>query len=470
MNPQDTYWLRNPATKQDTKSEPSSDVDGDDIAKTTSPPSLESAIGWLICLSGPDKGTRIPVQAQESVIGRGIQSCVILRDTDVAEYHMTIRMVSTDLYFSVAKGCTVQFNGHETTEGKCREGDQLQIGESIWVYDAPDAADWFFRKIAGSISTMMGVDALEAFSFRTLLSDAFHKRTHEEIERHVMVGTPATTPPLSEIPTFWPKPWLFYRALVFFFGSFAMLAATMLIFSNPKLIPALTILGAVGVPLAVTVLFFELNVPQNISVYQTMRALVLGGVISLAITHLGMMIPFPTWLGAASAGPVEEVAKLIALVLVAKGSRYPWTLNGLLFGGAVGAGFGIFETAGYAMEAGAKAGTLGLLINTFVRSILSPGMHVAWTALVGAALWRVRQGHAFRWSMMADFRFIRVLILATAAHMIWNSPFQLPFYGNSLIVTLTLWFALLSLVQAGLNEIREAKRASYASALPAPLT
>ena len=51
-------------------------------------------------------------------------------------------------------------------------------------------------------------------------------------------------------------------------------------------------------------------------------------------------------------GVVEETSKLLAVIFVtyaARGARYPYQLNGILFGAAVGAGFACSETLGYAL-------------------------------------------------------------------------------------------------------------------------
>jgi RsiW-degrading membrane proteinase PrsW (M82 family) len=48
------------------------------------------------------------------------------------------------------------------------------------------------------------------------------------------------------------------------------------------------------------------------------------------------------------AGCIEEPAKLIAAVLLAGRVRdFKWTLNGVLVGAAIGAGFGTLENVGY---------------------------------------------------------------------------------------------------------------------------
>jgi RsiW-degrading membrane proteinase PrsW (M82 family) len=71
--------------------------------------------------------------------------------------------------------------------------------------------------------------------------------------------------------------------------------------------------------------------------------------------------------------------------------RYRWILNGLLFGATIGTGFAVFESAGYAFLFGLQSGQSAMLHVITVRGGLSIlGGHGLWTALVGAALWRVR--------------------------------------------------------------------------------
>lgn len=95
--------------------------------------------------------------------------------------------------------------------------------------------------------------------------------------------------------------------------------------------------------------------------------------------------------------------------------------------------------------------------NIWIRGLLSPGGHVAWTALVGAALWRVRGD-------VRDVRFLRVLALVMGLHMVWNAPLPLPFHAVQLALTAIAWLAILGFVQAGLKQVREAQAA------PAPAT
>ena len=190
-------------------------------------------------------------------------------------------------------------------------------------------------------------------------------------------------------------------------------------------------------------------------------------------------------LGAMSAGPIEEPAKVLAVALVARGVKYKYKLNGLLFGAAVGVGFAVFESMGYALdwfvgdtirgmfEVADKARDLGeaqyfgtfygadAMISVIVRrGILSPLGHIVWSAIAGCALWRVMDGQKFQWRMLCDKRFIRLFLVSVILHMIWNSPIDLPYYGKFVLVGVVGWFVCLSLVQEGLHEIAAEKSAA----------
>jgi RsiW-degrading membrane proteinase PrsW (M82 family) len=231
--------------------------------------------------------------------------------------------------------------------------------------------------------------------------------------------------------------------------------------------------GAAAIPLAVVIFYFEMNAPRNISLHQVLRMLLFGGVVSLITSLFGfnMFGQSLSWLGASQAGIIEESGKLLALLLIAHKVKYKWTLNGLVFGGAVGAGFAAFESAGYAFRSGLNELTIqtlgfgtarldGVFESIFVRGLLTPGGHVAWTALVGAALWKVKGDQPFAFAMLKDERFWRVFALAVGLHMIWNSPFgvDLPYYGKYLVLMGVAWMAIFGFIQDGLNQIKQAQK------------
>ncbi|MBQ9447863.1 MAG: PrsW family intramembrane metalloprotease, partial [Victivallales bacterium] len=211
------------------------------------------------------------------------------------------------------------------------------------------------------------------------------------------------------------------------------------------------------------------------------------------------------WMGASVAGIAEEIGKLAAVLLLARSRRYPYILNGLLFGAAVGAGFAAYESAGYALTilvssiihatlanaekivAALQAvngtqvnlaqvlGELytvfaanvdgGMLANIAVRGLLAPFGHVAWTAIAAGGFWMVKGDRKFTASMLADIRFVGCLLCAMVLHIVWNSPWEPQFFtpiDKCLILGVLAWIVILSIARRGLKQLAEEK-ARYAT-------
>ena len=328
--------------------------------------------------------------------------------------------------------------------------------------------------LTGTIHTKMasaiGIEKLQGFKLSDLFTEVFSKHSREEVEDYFTVGTAKSTPDITEVDTSWPKPWLFTRMML----ASVILYFLMLLgwdqFGNTKLLPGLMFLGSFAIPTSVLMLFIELNVRRNISLYMVLRLTFLGGILSLLITHVLPIVPwlftlfltnYSEALGASVAGPMEETAKVLAMVAVASAAKYRYKLNGLLVGAAVGVGFAAFESAGYAFDVLIDSeSTVEMVKNINARGLVSPFGHVVWSAIAGCALWRVIRGRPFRWSMLVDVNFIRLFLVPVILHMIWNSPLQMPYFGTQLLVGAVGWFVCLSLVQEGLHEVREEQAAT----------
>jgi RsiW-degrading membrane proteinase PrsW (M82 family) len=320
------------------------------------------------------------------------------------------------------------------------------------------------KGMAAKISNFVGVEHLERESAKGMFSEVWKKRSSSEIEAYFSVGTATSTPILAEIDTRWPRPWAFFKAFLGSIIAFAGLYYTVSHFSNPFGVPAVLMTGAFAVPCSVLVLFYEFNAPRNFSIYQLLRLTLLGGVLSMVVclfffnyaSGVGL-----DWMGASVAGIAEEPAKLLAMLIVVKEARYRWTLNGLLIGACVGTGFAVIETAGYAfvsfmgdLQSGG-ATTEGTL---FVRGLLYPlGGHAILSAIVGAALWRVKGNKPFEWAMLQQPRFLKLAAVSVVLHALWNSPLELPFFAEKFAIGVVAWLIILSLVQTGLREIRSAR-------------
>lgn len=333
------------------------------------------------------------------------------------------------------------------------------------------------KSLQGRIQSLASTEQLEGFSLGQMFSEVFKKRSAEEVEDYLTVGTSKTTPPIELVETGWPKPWLFFRLLAVLVAAYLVCTFTLMHLSDAgNMIPAVMILGSFAIPLATLALFFELNTPRNVSLHVVGRLFLFGAVVSLAVALLGYTLPIFN-LGTWEAGIVEECAKLLTCVIVMRSVRYKYILNGILFGATVGAGFACFETAGYALNngflggllQGLNQGQLSTAMHTAIVSMLgilrlrgpmSPFGHVAWTAIAAGAFWRVKQDKPTNLSMLMDTRFLKAFLIPVSMHALWDAPafMQLPLYGNSIITGLISWYVVFGLVQQGLRQVKEQQK------------
>lgn len=328
------------------------------------------------------------------------------------------------------------------------------------------------ENVAGRLTKATNTDPFRLADITHMFGSVFKAHSSDELEEHFGVGLPNTTPTITQVRDRVPQPWFFTRALLFLGLGFVALYFAFREFSNPNLIPALIFTGSFAAPLASALFFFECNLPANISLYAVLRMFTWGGILGLILTHFIHVVEtfLPVgWLGASIAALTEEPAKLAAVVLLTSRVRYPWTLNGMCLGAAVGAGFAAFESAGYALSAfhegllGAgslEAASAGMTSNLLMRGVLSPFGHVIWTAITAGALWRVIHAAPLTTVSLADWRFVSPFIAAVLLHFTWNSTIliSLPFMGKFLILGLIAWMIGFGLLFTGFREVREASK------------
>ncbi len=435
------------------------------------------------CVSGPDTGKAYMISIAEVSLGR--VSGIGNNDPSVAENHVVLSWQRNVLQFRTFAGAKLRVAGVEVTQGTLSNGQQFQLGMSTWqVGTAPVELTSLLGTLGDRLAKLTSTDKLVGFSLGAMFSEVFKGRKPGELEDYLIVGTPRTTPHIDEVMTGWPKPWFFMRVLIFMALVYFIFFEMFDISNNPRIVPGLIIMGSLVVPLATVFLFWELNTPRNISFHMVLILVCLGGVISLAVSLIAFDVMKLDWLGAASAGICEETGKLLAVVLVVRNVKYKYILNGLVFGAAIGGGFGAFETAGYAFSDGFFDGFLryflrnpnseevrkllghalvygydGMITLIHRRSYYAPFMHVAWSAIAAGALWRVKGGNPFRPGMLFDPRFLRTFFVPVLLHMFWNSPL-LRFEGALGLVKPILvggigWYVVLGLVQEGMRQIRD---------------
>ncbi|MCH5462330.1 PrsW family intramembrane metalloprotease [Lactobacillus sp. LC28-10] len=296
--------------------------------------------------------------------------------------------------------------------------------------------------------------AVEIHLFR-MFSEVFKRHNKDEADALFIVGTKRTTPSLDEVSSAPVKPWVFSRVLALLGLSFALLTLLFLVFHSDKAVPGMVFIGSLAVPFSLAIMFFEINVYKNISVFQATEVFLIGGIASLVATMvLYQIIPSGngTDLGSALAiGFIEETAKLLIIGYFINSFRVNYIFNGMLIGACVGAGFAVFETSGYTGEFG--------LVTLFVRSWQAIGTHTIWSAIIGAAIILAKVRHKpVKGKTMVRPKFLRFYLLAVLLHACWDwqapAPFLAAFDIQKWLIIIAGWIAVFVLIDAGLREVR----------------
>ena len=178
-----------------------------------------------------------------------------------------------------------------------------------------------------------------------IFSDVFKRHSAEETARVLSAGTAVTTPREPEMLSNWQKPFLFAR---FFLGYGLMLVLAYLMGSLLGHEAGYYLL-LVGIPFLVPVtlllMVWEMNVPRNISLYDVVTMVGMGGILSLIATVI--LGYYSDNNSAVWAGLIEEPAKLIVIYYILHKKNYKHAINGVLIGAAVGTGFAVMETLFY---------------------------------------------------------------------------------------------------------------------------
>ena len=383
----------------------------------------------------------------------------------------------------------------------------------------PHAGVGLLQNIQAQIRKIASTDQLEGFSLSQTFSETFKHHDPRAEEEYAMVGSALTTPPIEMVDTNWPKPWMFFRMLM------ALVIAAVVLYGvwyftgqdELNLLPALVFMGAFAMPLATLVFIFEMNTPRNVSIVQIGKLFLVGGVVGLCMAILEYQVKAIANLP----GPIEESSKLLAVILVMYGIRgagYKYELNGILFGCAVGAGFACFETSGYALfnagsgfvsvlqtetvqavlkfaqgqltqaqaiaavnaaPADAAKSMVGLLE---MRGVLAPFGHVVWTPIAAGAFWRVKQDKPVSLGMLGDSRFLMAFLIPVLMHTLWDITVTFPnlfnpttasqattdnwvMYGIMAFTAVISWYVLFTMIEQGLNQVRDIKKAQLQATL-----
>ena len=332
-------------------------------------------------------------------------------------------------------------------------------------------------KVNSMVVATADLHKLEGFSWESFFGGVFRKHPDEEVYEIFQCGTPTSTPTIEQISNKWPTPWLFSRFLFFGMALFGIFWYFVFKQKLPELAPFYCITAALFFPLALYILFYELNIWRNISMYNAVRCLVVGGVLALIFTVLkGKNIDGDKWYLEA---PVKEYCKLLSALyigsMLAK-MRMNRILPGMLMGCAVGAGLTVIEGAGDIFR---SEGEGGLML--VVTESLYEFLEVVWCIITVGAFCKVQalrekekgQGEE-KWSKstMFDQRFIVLAAMPLLMHLamtfiryigeqdILNTAvLGLGYLVCIIVFMIVSWLVVLRLIQNGIDQVREEKEA-----------
>lgn len=340
-------------------------------------------------------------------------------------------------------------------------GSPVEQSEESDINEGPRFQDQLkgtFLNATERVNRMVGEEGNIDVNLKDVFSSVLEKHTDEEAEELFIVGTQSTTPLESNISSSWPKPWLFSRVFLVLAITYGFLYIGTTMFENLNTLPGMIIIGSFAVPFSLLIFFWEMNAPRNISFYEILKMLFVGGTGSLIATLLIFAI-FPIYeldfTGAIFVGIFEEIGKLVIIAYFIKKINPKYILNGLLIGATIGTGFAAFESAGYAFTFGQNFGREAMISLIFLRGWMSIGTHVVWSAIAGAALVYVKGSNKLTQEHFTDGKFIRLFSVSVILHAVWDMPLEAlqNFYFLYIVLILIAWIFILTLINAGLKQI-----------------
>jgi RsiW-degrading membrane proteinase PrsW (M82 family) len=211
-----------------------------------------------------------------------------------------------------------------------------------------------------------------------------------------------------------------WRILLAGFGLFLLSFFVLALTGNPNLFPTVALIGNFLVPVSYVAFFYERRHMSNVTLVSTARAFFWGGV--LGVIAAGLLEPIfirqLTPASAFSVGLIEEFAKILGVLVVARHHRHDSEIDGIILGGAAGMGFAALESSGYTFTAYVESGgSLDTLVTvTLLRGLLSPVGHGTWTAILASVLFREGAPDRFRINRAVIGAYLTVAVL----HGLWD--------------------------------------------------
>lgn len=230
----------------------------------------------------------------------------------------------------------------------------------------------------------------------------------------------ATAPGRRRHPSTWKN--VFFTGLALWVLSVLVTAIT----GNPNMIPTVVLLGSFLIPATAVIWYLDHYQSATLTPRLVVDAFLVGGILGvLAASILEQWLLSDGVLIYLGVGLIEEFAKLLGLLFVARHLAQYRVRDGVVLGAAVGFGFAALESSGYAFTSlivvqgqQVSFSLVSLVMTELLRGILAPVGHGLWTAILGGALFAASRsvGH-LRITLPVVVAYLFVALL----HALWDS-------------------------------------------------
>jgi RsiW-degrading membrane proteinase PrsW (M82 family) len=217
-----------------------------------------------------------------------------------------------------------------------------------------------------------------------------------------------------------PRTDAWWRIVLGGLALYAVGLAIMVLTGNPNLLPSVVLLGNLLVPAAYVAFFYQRRHLSDVTLPTVAGAFLWGGLLGTftAATIEPLFIQRLDFTTAFVAASIDELAKLLGVLIVARWRRHDSQLVGMVLGAAAGTGFAALESTGYAFTAfllshRSLSATVGV---TLLRGVLALVGHGTWTALLAGVLFRESGTRRFRLDLAVVGAFVTVVLL----HGLWD--------------------------------------------------
>src|SRR5579859_4161143 len=211
-----------------------------------------------------------------------------------------------------------------------------------------------------------------------------------------------------------------WRILLLGLGLFVLSVLLLSLTGNPNLFPTVALIGNFMVPVSYVAFFYERRHLSQVTLVSTARAFFYGGVLGVFAASVlePVFIRRLTFVSAFEVGLIEEFAKILGVLVVARHHRHDAEIDGIILGGAAGMGFAALESSGYVFTAFVESGgsLSSLVLVTLLRGLLSPVGHGTWTAILASVMFRESGPSRFRLDRAVLGAYVTVVVV----HGLWD--------------------------------------------------